>query len=48
MTKQEFESIIAKANLSAEKNEQLFDVVNNALALVETLKQFDGDANEQN
>lgn len=45
MTNIEFESIMAKANLSVDDGE-LFAIVNEALLNVETLKQYDGDDNE--
>lgn len=47
MTREEFEQLTAKANLSSEASIELYDIVNQALCNLETLKQFDGETNER-
>jgi len=46
MTRQEFESLIIKANLNDADNDELFDITAQAIASLETLKLYDGESNE--
>lgn len=46
MTRQEFESLIIKANLNESDNDELFEITAQAIASLETLKLYDGESNE--
>lgn len=46
MTRQEFESLIIKANLNDADNDELFAITAQAIASLETLKLYDGESNE--